>query len=78
LDILHLVGNKLDVCTSTRGVKVRPSVYNLRCALAEPDRVPPERDEPTPMEAYPVSTRVGNVKNTDAGLIEPLEVTSLA
>jgi len=23
------------------------------------------------MEAYPVSTRVGNVKNTDAALIEP-------
>jgi len=24
------------------------------------------------MAAYPVSTRVGNVKNTDASLIEPL------
>jgi putative SOS response-associated peptidase YedK len=28
------------------------------------------------MEAYPVSTRVGSVKNTDAGLIEPVEVTA--
>ena len=28
------------------------------------------------MEAYPVSTRVGNVKNTDAALIEPLEGTA--
>src|SRR5262249_44018384 len=28
------------------------------------------------MEAYPVSTRVGNVKNTDAALFEPLEATS--
>jgi putative SOS response-associated peptidase YedK len=27
----------------------------------------------TAMEAYPVSTRVGNVKNTDATLFEPLE-----
>jgi putative SOS response-associated peptidase YedK len=25
------------------------------------------------MEAYPVSARVGSVKNTDAALIEPLE-----
>ena len=31
--------------------------------------VPPEQqDEPTPMKAYPVSVRVGNVKNTDAAL----------
>ncbi|HKF72523.1 MAG TPA: SOS response-associated peptidase [Stellaceae bacterium] len=28
------------------------------------------------MEAYPVSTRVGNVKNTEAALFEPLEATS--
>ena len=27
----------------------------------------------TAMEAYPVSTRVGSVKNTDAALFEPLE-----
>ena len=25
------------------------------------------------MEVYPVTTRVGTVKNTDAGLFEPLE-----
>jgi len=25
------------------------------------------------MEAYPVSTRVGSAKNTDAALFEPLE-----
>jgi putative SOS response-associated peptidase YedK len=25
------------------------------------------------MEAYPVSSRVGSVKNTDAALLEPLE-----
>jgi len=29
------------------------------------------------MEAYPVSTRVGNVKNTDAALIEPPEGTTV-
>jgi putative SOS response-associated peptidase YedK len=29
------------------------------------------------MEAYPVSARVGNVKNTDAALIEPLEGTAV-
>jgi putative SOS response-associated peptidase YedK len=27
----------------------------------------------TAMDAYPVSSRVGNVKNTDAALFEPLE-----
>ena len=27
----------------------------------------------TAMKAYPVTARVGNVKNTDAALFEPLE-----
>ena len=30
----------------------------------------------TAMDAYPVSTRVGSVKNTDAALFEPLEGNS--
>ena len=59
-------------------VTLMPSVLHVRPCDRMPAEVPhlmgmlkPYAAEP--MEAYAVSTRVGNVKNTDAALFEPLE-----
>ena len=37
----------------------------------ERSQCPKERDEPTPMEGYPASVRVGNANHDDAMLMEP-------